>query len=287
MKHIKQIAAVISAAMLLSAVCPAVCAEELVNEDGKIYCIDDSGERMTGWHTVDGKKYYFKKDGTAAVKNTNINGVRYRFSSDGVCKGEYTGFSSKGGSRYYFENGVIYNKGWLTVNEKQYFFGSDGKMQTGTLWADSYEYDLGTDGVWNGESKFKPETVGKYLENTDYADDGIIAEFRVGFKEFKSMKSEDKKRLLELLSESSECELVYGDIDLDEMETPNIYYDDCELLTDIMVRFKSSSGTAMGGWYFQKDKKGNGYFCQYILNFGVVLESSEIYDMLKEAYSEQ
>lgn len=291
MKLKKQLAAVISAVILFSAISFPVSAEELVEEDGKIYCIDDNGELITGWHTINGKTYYFfSEDGSAATENIFMDGIRWQFSSDGVCMGKYTGFSGKGSSKYYFIKGVVCKKGWLSVNGKIYFFDSDGKMKTETFQEGGYEYILDKNGVlvdtrYVNSEPDKPKTVGEYLELTDFfAKD---AEYRIDGNEFIPMKNKDKKRFFELLSDSSECELVYGkSISFDEIEAPDIYGDDCVLLRDIWVRFKNSDGNVSAVWYFQKDKEGNGYFCQNTLNFGVVLNGSEIYDMLKEAYLE-
>lgn len=289
MKFIKQTAAVISAVMLFSALSFPVYAEEIVEEDGKIYCMDDSGEPVVGWHTVNGKKYYFfYEDGSAAVGNVFIDSIRWQFSSDGVCKGKYTGFSAKGGSRYYFIKGVLCKKGWLSVDGKTYFFGSDGKMRTETFQEDGYKYVLDKDGALVDTEKItvppvKPKTFGEYLKQTDFFAKDV--EFRIDGKEFVPMKNEDKERFFELLSDSSECELVYGrNISFDEIEAPDIYGDDCVLLRDIWVRLKNSDGSVSTVLYFQKDKKGNGYFGQNTLNCGAVLENSDIYDMLKEAY---
>lgn len=291
MKLKKQTAAVISAVMLFSALSFPVSAEELVEEDGKIYCIDDSGELVTGWHTVNGKTYYFYyENGSAAVGNIFIDSIRWQFSPDGVCKGKYTGFSTKGGSRYYFIKGVLCKKGWLSVDGKTYFFDGSGKMRTETFEEDGFKYILDKDGALVDTEKItaspvKPKTVGEYLELTDFSDKDV--EYRIDGREFVPMKNEDREKFFELLSDSSECELVSGrNISFDEIEAPDIYGDDCVLLPDIWVRFKNSDGSVSTVWYFQKDKKGNGYFGQNTLNFGAVLENSDIYDMLKEAYSD-
>lgn len=70
----------------------------------------------------------------------------------------------------------------------------------------------------------------------------------------------------------------------DEVETPQNIYSNAS--TDIMVRFKNEDGIVIGFWYFSKDKKGNGYFFNNLRNFGTVLNSSNIYDMLKDAYNQ-
>ncbi|MCH5349103.1 MAG: hypothetical protein J1E40_07255 [Oscillospiraceae bacterium] len=233
---------------------------------------------------MDGNNYYFKNDGTAITKNTTINGVRYKFTADGVCTGKFTGISTRNGSKYYYKNGIM-QTGWVTRNDKTYYFGSDGKMRTGIYQTDNVEYDLGYDGEWDGvkgKITVQPNTVGEYLTLTDFASAASV-EVRVGLKKFKTLENTDK--LFEMLSESSDRSFEYGSSpSYDEVESPQNIYSNST--TDIMVRFKDENGVVIGGWYFSKDKKGNGYFFNYFRNFGAVLKSSDIYDMLKDAYNQ-
>ena len=277
-------AAVLSVLLAASSMTAVVSADSLENKDGKIYYTDDEGNNQTGWQTIDGKKYYFKKDGTAVTKNTTISGVRYKFTADGVCKGKFTGISTINGSKYYYKNGIM-QTGWVTRKGKTYYFGSDGKMRTGIYQTDNVEYNLGYDGAWDGvkgKITVKPKTVGEYLELTDFANAASV-EFRVGLKKFRTLENADK--LFEMLSGSSDSSFEYGsNPSYDEVEEPQNIYSNSS--TDIFVRFKNEDGILIGGWYFSKDKKGNGYFFNYLRNFGAVLNSSDVYDMLKDAYNQ-
>lgn len=100
--------------------------EGLVWEDGKLYYFED-GDVHTGWKTVKGNRYFFKKSGEAAVKSTIISGVRYRFGSDGICKGKYTGWTTSTKGRKYFKNGVMYKNKWVkTKSGTRYYLTSTG-----------------------------------------------------------------------------------------------------------------------------------------------------------------
>lgn len=68
----KILAVIISAVLAALCVTVAVSANLLDTKDGKIYCTDDNGNKLTGWQTIDENKYYFKKDGSAVTKNTTI-----------------------------------------------------------------------------------------------------------------------------------------------------------------------------------------------------------------------
>ena len=277
------IAAALSVAMISSMLPVTVNASEFVTKNDKIYYVEDTGSYATGWQKIDGNKYYFKKDGTAVTKNTTINGVRYKFASDGVCTGKFSGISTQKGNKYYYKNGIL-QTGWITRKGKTYYFGSDGKMRTGIYQTDNSEYNLGNDGAWDGvagDITVKPKTVGEYLTLTDFA--AASVDIRVGFKKFKVFENTEK--LFEMISESSDISFEYGsDVSYDEVESPQNIYSNSS--TDIVVRFKNEKGNVIGFWSFSKDKNGNGYFFNDLRNFGAVLNSSDIYDLLKEAYNQ-
>lgn len=47
---------------------------------------DNSNYRYTGWQTIDGKRYYFDKNGNAVTGDQIIQGMKYTFNSDGSLK---------------------------------------------------------------------------------------------------------------------------------------------------------------------------------------------------------
>lgn len=88
-----------------------------------------------------------------------------------------------------------------------------------------------------------------------------------------------------MISELSDISFEYGsDVSYDEVEPPQNIYSNSS--TNIVVRFKNEKGNVIGFWSFSKDKNGNGYFFNDLRNFGAVLNSSDIYDLLKDAYNQ-
>lgn len=278
----KTTAVLVSLVMTVSGAAITANANSIEEKDGRIYCLDDSGKSLTGWQTIDVSEYYFKKDGSAVVKNALIGGVMYKFGSDGVCKGKFSGVVTRKGEKYYYKNGIM-QTGWITRKGNTYYFGSDGRMRTGILQNDVSEYDLGDDGVWDGNKgkiTVSPETVGEYLDLTDFA--SMKAEFRIGGKGFKTL--ENVSELFALMENESDCTFESGSSPSDdETEMPDNIYSN--ISTDIMIRFLNEDGNLVGGWYFSKDKSGTGYLYCSLRNIGAVLGSSDIYDMLKEAYT--
>ncbi len=101
--------------------------EGLIWDEGKLYYYNEDGTFHTGWKTVKGNRYFFKKSGEAALKSTVISGVRYRFGSDGICKGKYTGWTTSTKGRKYFKNGVMYKNKWVkTKSGTRYYLTSTG-----------------------------------------------------------------------------------------------------------------------------------------------------------------
>ena len=129
-------------------------------EDGRVvyYDVDSKGNgqgMLHGIQTVNGKKYAFDQWSGALKKNyeVKINGSWYYFGSDGSMQTGFVTLNDTGDKRlvYYNANGqMLY--GWQTINgkkyyfnvwtgaayqgehkinDKWYYFGNDGAMQTG------------------------------------------------------------------------------------------------------------------------------------------------------------
>lgn len=119
----------------------------LQKNNDKLYFINPDGSYAVGWQTINGEKYYFRKNGEAAVKNCVIDGVRYKFSADGVCQGKYSGWVKKGGSRYYYKNGIMKKNCWIkSKGKKTYFLQKDGKMAVGKVTISGIEYEFDENG---------------------------------------------------------------------------------------------------------------------------------------------
>ncbi len=88
----------------------------------------------------------------AAVKATGWqtkNGAKYYYDENGKL---VTGFRKIDGKTYYFlasQNGKMAT-GWVNVNKRKYYFGADGKMRTGKVKLDGITYDFGNNGALKG-----------------------------------------------------------------------------------------------------------------------------------------
>lgn len=145
---------------------------ELTKINGKLYLVDPDGGYAVGWQTINGEKYYFRKNGEAAVKNCVIDGVRYKFSSEGVCLGKYSGWVKKGGSRYYYKNGIMKKNCWIKSKGKRtYFLQKDGKTAVGKVTISGIEYEFDENG------KLLSDQWGLTITAQDVTPSGLKLEF--------------------------------------------------------------------------------------------------------------
>ena len=87
---------------------------------------------QTGWVTVDGKTYYYLRDGSCMVGKVQISGSTYYFDDNGILQ---TGWVDLDGKRFYFaDTGML--TGWTQVEGKQYYFLPDGAMAQGQVQID-------------------------------------------------------------------------------------------------------------------------------------------------------
>ncbi|MBD5140167.1 MAG: hypothetical protein HDT25_01940 [Ruminococcus sp.] len=93
------------------------------------YVINVYGYSKTGWITVDGSKYFIRKNGTLATGNLTIGSKRYRFDENGKYLGTFTGFVRSSGKRCYYKDGVK-QTGDFTVNGKPYRADKNGNILT-------------------------------------------------------------------------------------------------------------------------------------------------------------
>lgn len=105
--------------------------KKLRSEDNldKEYVINVYGCSKTGWITVDGSKYFIRKNGTLATGNLTIGSKRYKFGEDGKYLGTFTGFVRSGGKRCYYRDGVK-QTGDFMVDGKSYRADKNGNILT-------------------------------------------------------------------------------------------------------------------------------------------------------------
>ena len=115
---------------------------------GKTYYFDSNGYKLTGWQTINRKKYYFSvKDGHMLTGLQKI-GTKYYYLSpkDGQM---LTGFQTIGSKKYYFsaKDGHMLT-GWQIIGGRKYYFSvKDGHMLTGRQWIGGRIYTFTKDGV--------------------------------------------------------------------------------------------------------------------------------------------
>ena len=137
----------------------------IVEKWGAYYCVDQDGNKVTGFQTLDGVTYYFNNkaamqksawitvddvkycalsDGSIA-KNMKVTkwGASYIFDENGVLQ---TGFTDFNGNTYYCKpsNGAIQKSTWITVDGKKYYAKDTGilaKNETITKWGAKYSFD--------------------------------------------------------------------------------------------------------------------------------------------------
>lgn len=119
--------------------------DRVLHLDDGTYYVDKKGRRTSGWKTVDGSRYYFKKseNGKAHTGWLTLNGATYCFNKNGVLYQNVQLISSTGkiylfgadgkrldgwctyhGEKYYVDPEGYAHTGWLTVNGKWYYFNT-------------------------------------------------------------------------------------------------------------------------------------------------------------------
>ena len=134
---------------------------ELVREKGKIYYYNAKGKKVKKcWKTIEKKKYYFKKDGSASVGLSSIGKKQYLFSSSGVL--QKNGLKKYKGKTYYADGKGVIGKGWKTVDGRQYYFDkSKGYMLKSTWISSKY---VNKNGVYVKAKKRKMSTLKSQLQ---------------------------------------------------------------------------------------------------------------------------
>ena len=130
-----------------------------VSSKGTYYYLSN-GKKATGWRTIDGKTYYFKKTGDDSTKGTML-----------------TGWQKQRGNYYYFKkSGGVGVKGqlltgWQKEKGKTYYFkkagasGTKGRMLTGKNKSGRTIYNFDKSGAWSSTTTNIP-----VISQLDYPD---------------------------------------------------------------------------------------------------------------------
>ncbi|CFX14949.1 Fibronectin, type III [Syntrophomonas zehnderi OL-4] len=123
---------------------PATAQGWALNDDGR-YMYYKDGKPLTGWQTIDGVRYHFYSTGvlqTGWVKD----GSNWRFySGNRALVGWWDIGSETSKKRYYFDvNAVMVSGKWLEIDDKWYYFYTDGSLARNTKIG---EYEVDESGV--------------------------------------------------------------------------------------------------------------------------------------------
>lgn len=106
-------------------------------KDGKLYYIvkglkvKDKWSRVRNcWKTIEGDRYYFQKDGSAATGGTKIGSKVYVFSADGkLIRKTKSAVVAVGKNLYYVDKNGVAQTGWFKVGKKLCYADSSGRMK--------------------------------------------------------------------------------------------------------------------------------------------------------------
>ena len=116
----------------------------------------------TGWTKYSGNTYYYTDKGYRLHGKVKVSNVKYYFDTKtGVLK---TCWSTENGKKHYYDaSGEA--KGEKKINDKWYYFNSNGEMQTGFVKINKSTYYYSEDGAkCFGEKKIKDNTY--YFDTT-------------------------------------------------------------------------------------------------------------------------
>lgn len=124
--------------------------------NGKTYYLKESGEKVEGWVSKDNNWHFLNSEGEVKSSWITYNGVYYYIDANGIMLTnqwiDNSWLSSSGAANYGFtaewkvnENGWWYETGdgwyphdcWQKINEKYFYFSSDGYMAC-EEWVDGY-----------------------------------------------------------------------------------------------------------------------------------------------------
>ena len=134
------------------------------------------------WMELDGKWYYFGKDGYAAKGWQKVGKKYYYFGSDNAMQ---TDKWIKSGSKWcYIDGNGVMATGWKQIKSKWYYFDANGYMKTGWLKSGKDWYYMNSDGsmatfkwVKSGGKWYYFDIDGKMVHSTNYGIKGKTYKF--------------------------------------------------------------------------------------------------------------
>ena len=143
--------------------------------EGNKYYANSKGVLQTGFHTINGKRYFFSGDkirfGVMRYGWIQYNGYRYYLDSDGTV---VTGYKKIDGREYMFDDQGRMNTGFVTINGNTYYYYADGTFANDWLQIGNKKYFFNSLGVQIGANVKKVIDVSYHQGVIDW--DKVIAE---------------------------------------------------------------------------------------------------------------
>lgn len=134
-----------------------------VNENGADYLLDEHDQKLTGWQTFKGHRYYLEQTDGHLLRGwlQFPDGSRYWMGSDGVMK---TSWQKLDDAHYYFDPTTGKQaRGWQTINKQTYHFNrNSGKMDIGWWYQNGYWYYFAEDSLILGQRQIGPAIIGNH-----------------------------------------------------------------------------------------------------------------------------
>ena len=141
------------------------------------YCLTAKGVLRTGWFNVDGKTYHTGPNGRLYIGWRKADGNKYHFDSDGALDKGW--YTSPKGYTYYITRKDGVKTGWQTIDgKKYYFFPANGIMKTGWTKQDG-KYIFLKDKTWEADYTIDGEIPypGSMAQNEDLRINGKTYKF--------------------------------------------------------------------------------------------------------------
>ena len=125
----------------------AIIVTGIYTVDGIVYHFDDSGKLIlvkSGWHEIDGKRYYGLPDGTYRVGWLSFGNTYYYCGKDGAI---VYGKHKIDGKWYHFDENGVRQTGWVEIDNEKYYGLPDGSLREGWLSFGNTYYYCGKDGA--------------------------------------------------------------------------------------------------------------------------------------------
>ena len=103
----------------------AVTEQYIEIKDGKYVYVDENGQRVNGWQTINGKKHYFDQKGIMLTGTIEVDGKRYELDEYGVL---YTGWTYDADDNAYYHDqyGKLLKDTEKEIEGIMYVFDEDG-----------------------------------------------------------------------------------------------------------------------------------------------------------------